>query len=87
MHPPLFQCCVSNCIKVNYPISRLYGYTTDENGDLVIHMEQAKIVEDIYCITSSRMHDELIQKVGAVIGEISQIDESVNSNILVESLY
>ena len=39
------------------------------------------------CITSSRMHDELIQKVGTVIGEISQIDESVNSNILVESLY
>lgn len=34
--------------KVNFPISRLYGYTTDENGELAIHPEQADIVEEIY---------------------------------------
>ena len=34
--------------KVNFPISRLYGYTTDENGELAIHSEQARIVEEIY---------------------------------------
>jgi DNA invertase Pin-like site-specific DNA recombinase len=34
--------------KVNYPISRLYGYTTDENGSLVIHEDQAEVVRRIY---------------------------------------
>lgn len=34
--------------KVNFPISRLYGYTTDENGALVIQVEQAEIVKEIY---------------------------------------
>lgn len=34
--------------KVNFPISRLYGYTTDENGELVIQVEQAEIVKEIY---------------------------------------
>lgn len=34
--------------KVNFPISRLYGYTTDENGTLAIQVEQAEIVKEIY---------------------------------------
>jgi len=34
--------------KVNFPISRLYGYTTDENGELAIHPAQAAVVEEIY---------------------------------------
>ena len=34
--------------KVNSPISKLYGYTTGPNGEVVINVEQAAIVEDIY---------------------------------------
>lgn len=34
--------------KVNFPISRLYGYTTDNCGEVVIHIDEAAVVEDIF---------------------------------------
>ena len=39
------------------------------------------------CISTSKMHEEVLCKVGHVIGEISCVDESVNKNILTVTVF